>query len=216
MFISAPSLVASLRAAFDEVERELRQSPELRGAFYTQDRGDREIHLQPPKSQIWRDAIGRIPGAVQGTSTAATGPQGWTAVDGPYGFANWSARPGRPVATAEITSSGSDGTNYVFACYVLSRRPTGHGSSDPHALVDSAARPKSSVKCREIATSRSFRFGGRGAPARTRSFVHRADVDIRQRGLGSRAGEVRGRSRSRPSSWSWNATARGDVILETR
>jgi hypothetical protein len=76
LYVSAPSLVRSLRDTFDDVERELRESAELRDNFYTRDRKDRELHLSGHRAEVWREVVagGRV---APSPPSGATGPPGW-------------------------------------------------------------------------------------------------------------------------------------------
>jgi hypothetical protein len=82
LYINAPSLARDLRRAFDEIEEDLRNDAELRDAFLTRDRKNRELHINPRDARRWRDALSNArvsidpwppPQPLQG----ATGPQGW-------------------------------------------------------------------------------------------------------------------------------------------
>lgn len=83
--VVAPVLVDALRRAFDLVESELREDPRARDKFRDRDRRDREIHVQGPQAQKWREAVSSArvvprppPGSIgppEGIGEGATGPR---------------------------------------------------------------------------------------------------------------------------------------------
>jgi predicted phage gp36 major capsid-like protein len=54
---NATSLASDLRRAFEAIELELRNDPELRDMFYKRDRKNRELHLDKSDAERWCDAL---------------------------------------------------------------------------------------------------------------------------------------------------------------
>jgi hypothetical protein len=84
--IVAPVLVTALRGVFDSVEGELRSDPLARDRFRERDRRDREIHLQGPQIETWREAVMAAP-IVPRSPSGAIGP------DGPVGIGEGATGP---------------------------------------------------------------------------------------------------------------------------
>jgi hypothetical protein len=59
LYIHAPSLFASLKATFADVERELRESGDLRDRMFKRDPKGREMRVSGKQATIWREAVSR-------------------------------------------------------------------------------------------------------------------------------------------------------------
>lgn len=71
LYVNATSLASDLRRAFEEIEPELRNDPELRDRFYKRDRKNRELHLDRSDAARWRAALENAP--VSSRALAASG-----------------------------------------------------------------------------------------------------------------------------------------------
>ena len=90
--IVAPVLVTALRDVFDSVEVELRSDPVARDGFRERDRRDREIHVQGPQIELWREAVRTAPIVLRPPS-GAIGP------DSPVGSGEGATGPKAPGET---------------------------------------------------------------------------------------------------------------------